>query len=377
MVQFILAVSAIALIVWTYAGYPLLQRMFPGKQVMKQQPPAQWPKVSVVFAAYNEVEVIEAKIRSIFETNYPKDKLDVWIGSDLSNDGQDEVIAALQGEFPALHLHINTVRSGKSATMNSLVDRIDSDIIVATDANIMFTPSTLEGLVWPIVQGFGATAGHLTYNTQESLEGTAQFETSYLNIENQIKTAESAKYGFCLGMEGGLYAIKRSLWEPIPPHTFMEDFFQTMQLIARGERISFNPEALGLEDVSTSSSEEYKRKIRISMGNWQNLARFWPLLLKRPYPLGFAFLSHKVLRWFTPHLYLFSIIVGLFSPFPLLFVSFAVLPLLTYLLSRLGGRKENALGYFYQMNAALLVGYFRYLGGIKSSVWQPTKRNQQ
>ena len=261
--------------------------------------------------------------------------------------------------------------------MNHLVDGVQSEAIIATDANILFTPETIDELVWPLVQGFGATAGHLTYQKQGASSGTAQFETSYLTLENSIKAAESAKYGFCLGMEGGLYAIKKALWKPIPPHTFMEDFFQTMQLVERGERIHFNPNAVGLEDVSTSAKEEYKRKIRISMGNWQNLARFWKLLFLRPFPLGYAFLSHKVLRWFTPHLYLLSTVAGLFSPEPLIFIPLLAIPVLEWAVSRMRPQKENALGYFYKMNWALLVGFIRYLGGINSSVWQPTKRNQQ
>jgi hypothetical protein len=33
--------------------------------------------------------------------------------------------------------------------------------------------------------------------------------------------------------------------------------------------------------------------------------------------------------------------------------------------------------HFYSMNAALLLGYWRYLRGIKTTVWQPTQRFQQ
>ena len=176
-------------------------------------------------------------------------------------------------------------------------------------------------------------------------------------------------------MEGGLYSMRKSYWKPIPPNTFMEDFFQTVQLIARDQKVLFNEGAIGLEDVSTSLREEYKRKIRISIGNWQNLIRFYPLLFKHPYPFGILFLMHKVLRWLTPHLYLIALIEGLFtSQWLISSIILIGLPVSQFILMSFG--LATPLAYFYAMNAALFIGFLRYLKGVKSSVWQPTKRNQ-
>lgn len=371
----IISLIALCLIVLTYAIYPVWQLIFPGKS-MDFSGAYSPPTVGVVFAAYNESAIIEAKIRSIYQTNYPVHLLSVWIGSDLSTDGTDDIIRKLQSEFPRLHLHVNQSRSGKSATINTLVDRTEADVIIATDANILFTEETIEQLIRPIaLEKAAAVAGNLTYSNGGVLNSTAANEKAYLSIENSIRRAESRKHGICFGMEGGLYSMKKSLWQPIPPNTFMEDFFQTVQLIARNETVLFNESAIGIEDVSTSLREEYKRKIRISIGNWQNLIRFYPLILKKPYPFGILFLFHKVLRWLTPHLYLIALIAGLLDVY---WFSFAILlvglPLSQFILLAFG--IATPLTYFYTMNAALFVGFFRYLKGVKSSVWQPTKRNQ-
>ena len=371
----IISLIALCLIALTYAIYPVWQFTFPGKAIDfsgAYNPPT----VGIVFAAYNESAIIEAKIRSLYQTNYPVHLLSVWIGSDLSTDGTDDIIRKLQSEFPRLHLHVNQSRSGKSATINTLVDLTAADIIIATDANILFTEETIEQLIRPIaLEKAAAVAGNLTYSNGGVLNSTAANEKAYLSIENSIRRAESRKHGICFGMEGGLYSMKKSLWQPIPPNTFMEDFFQTVQLIARNETVLFNESAIGIEDVSTSLREEYKRKIRISIGNWQNLIRFYPLILKKPYPFGILFLFHKVLRWLTPHLYLIALIAGLLDVY---WFSFAILlvglPLSQFILLAFG--IATPLTYFYTMNAALFVGFFRYLKGVKSSVWQPTKRNQ-
>jgi cellulose synthase/poly-beta-1,6-N-acetylglucosamine synthase-like glycosyltransferase len=371
----IISLAALSLIALTYVVYPVWQLIFPGKP-MDFTGEFTPPLVSVVFAAYNESSIIEAKIRSIYNTNYPIDKLSVWIGSDLSNDGTDEIIRNLQSEFPQLNLHVNDVRSGKSATINSLIEQTTAEVIIATDANILFKETTIEELVRPIaLQKATAVAGTLAYEAGGVINSTATNEKVYLSLENAIRRAESRKHGICFGMEGGLYSMRKSYWKPIPPNTFMEDFFQTVQLIARDQKVLFNEAAIGLEDVSTSLREEYKRKIRISIGNWQNLIRFYPLLFKHPYPFGILFLMHKVLRWLTPHLYLIALIAGLFtSQWLIISIVLIGLPVSQFILMSFG--LATPLAYFYVMNTALFVGFLRYLKGVKSSVWQPTKRNQ-
>jgi cellulose synthase/poly-beta-1,6-N-acetylglucosamine synthase-like glycosyltransferase len=370
-----ISLSALCLIALTYAVYPLWQLAFPGKTIdfSGEYTP---PTVSIVFAAYNESSIIEDKIRSLYHTNYPIDLLSVWIGSDMSDDGTDAIIRSLQKEFPNLNLNVNEARSGKSATINRLVALSSAEVIIATDANILFKETTIEELVRPIAQEKAtAVAGTLKYEDKGVASSTASNEKAYLSLENAIRRAESRKHGICLGMEGGLYSMKKAFWQPIPPNTFMEDFFQTVQLISRDQKVLFNESAVGLEDVSTSLQEEYKRKIRISIGNWQNLVRFYPLIFKHPYPFGGLFIMHKVLRWVTPHLYLIALAAGLFTPNWLFFTVMLVgLPISQLILLALGW--ATPLAYFYAMNAALFIGFIKYIKGVKSSVWQPTKRNQ-
>ena len=356
-----------------YLLYPLWQLAFTGKALVINTP-SSFPKISVVFAAYNERTIIEEKIRSIFASHYPQELIEVWIGSDLSDDGQDDIIRELQKEFSGLNLHVNAERSGKSATINRLVELCTGEIIVATDANIIFDENTLVELASPIISSqANAVAGTLTYGKAKTSGTTATTERQYLTIENKIRKSESQKYGFCLGMEGGLYSMRKSAWQPIPPHTFMEDFFQTIQLIKNDHKIYYSDTAIGYEDVSTSLKEEFKRKKRISIGNYQNLKRFRGLLVKKPYPFGYIFLFHKILRWTAPQAMLIGALALVFTPYALLtFMGVAVLVLLELLFYRGAG----PLMYFCAMNLAMLQGYLTYLQGVSSSVWQPTKRNQ-
>jgi hypothetical protein len=126
--------------------------------------------------------------------------------------------------------------------------------------------------------------------------------------------------------------------------------------------------------------------VRISIGNWQNLNRFAGLITKPFYPLGLAFLCHKVLRWFTPFLALFAFGVALLLAAPgnvyTYFISFLLAVLLLLPLDFLLMKRNLHTGilrfinHFVMMNIALLAGFINYSKGVKSNVWQPTKRNQ-
>ena len=148
-----------------------------------------------------------------------------------------------------------------------------------------------------------------------------------------------------------------------------------MKIVEKQYQIVFNPEAIGLEEVSTSLEEEYKRKIRIALGNFQNLKRFQSVLIKKFWPVGYAFLFHKVLRWFTPHILIVLILSLILNPLTtLLGIGLLMFGFVQFLLVK--WKIHGRVAYFCAMNLAMLMGHIRYLKGVKSSVWQPTKRNQ-
>jgi cellulose synthase/poly-beta-1,6-N-acetylglucosamine synthase-like glycosyltransferase len=360
----------------TYGLYPLWQILFPGKSHPIPEINSNAQLVTVIFAAYNEQDVIEEKIRSIYHSSYPNELIEVWIGSDKSTDATEDIITRLQLEFKTLHLFISSGRAGKAAIMNILAKKASGDIFIATDANIIFDHHTITELVkYYSNVNVGAVAGNLSYEKENISSGTSKNEHFYLNIENRIKQTESNKYGFCLGMEGGLYSIRKELWSEIPPHTFMEDFFQTVQVFDQGHNIVFNEFALGFEDVSTSLKEEFNRKIRISIGNFQNLRRFRKLAMNKPFPFGLVFLFHKILRWLTPHLFILSSLLILCTPIALpylMLISAVVFAQIIWVRFFPPG----PFTYFCAMNLALFIGYIRFLRGVTSSVWQPTKRKQ-
>ncbi len=381
-------------IVHTYIAYPLLLKLLSsvkgrstqtGFDINSSSESVDLPEVTILFAAYNEESVIEQKIHSCFSSSYPKEKIFVSVASDKSTDKTHEILETLKTQYPHLSYTISEERMGKSALINQLVSEVKTPIYIGTDANIIFSKDTLIELIRPFADSdVHLVGGNIVYQDSTS-QGIASQEDQYLDFENALKHRESIVFNQFIGAEGGCYAMRTSSYSPIPPLTFMEDFYLTMKINQNHHKTLFNPAAICFEDVSTDWREEFKRKVRISIGNFQNLKRFSPLLFR--FPLGFAFFSHKVLRWITPILLISIGVCSIFlfntSPF---YKGFALLELVVILSLGLDvlfskrGKRSFAFGlltHFMVMNTALLVGLYKYSKGISSNVWQPTKRNQQ
>ena len=336
--------------------------------------------VGVIIAAYNEENVIAKKIQTILDSDYPLEKINIYVGSDASTDKTNELIASFQENHSNVHLKIFPGRSGKAYIINDLTKECPDDVFILTDANVFFTKDTISNLVRHFSNSKTKQVCANIIKTSDKNVQIQGLEKKYLWFENTIKLKESNTWGFVIGAEGGCYAIRRESYTPVPKNFFMDDFFITMSVIKNKGEVLFDDEAIVYEDLPIESAEEFKRKIRISIGNYQNLAAFKSLLWPMWEPIAFAFISHKILRWLTPFfllgLFIASVLLVFFNDF---FVYVSLLQALLFLtpLAIPFVKKIKPIlfvAHFYNMNLALLIGFFTYLKGVKSSVWQPTPR---
>ncbi|MDZ7846159.1 MAG: glycosyltransferase [Owenweeksia sp.] len=278
----------------------------------------------MIFAAFNEESVIRQKIEASLKTDYPAGKLSLCIGSDASSDRTDGIIKELQKVFTTSNSSAFETRTGKAAIINDLVRQSEAELLLLTDANIIFNRATIPHLVQAMQNPkVGIAGGEINY-AQVGQHGISRQEDLYLRWENQLKKIESTVFGCAMGVEGGCYLIRKGLFPGIPPRYYMEDFYVSLSVLKSGYQVRIAPHARCSEDVSTHSTEEYKRKVRISIGNFQNLRSFGKLILSRFFPLGFIFLSHKVLRWLTPFFLLTLMVCStLLAPTGLFYALFA------------------------------------------------------
>lgn len=370
----------IAGILHTYVLYPFLMIAFSRKNKFEPTTNTSF-KVGILIAAYNEEKVIGQKIESILASDYPLENIEIYIGSDASTDTTNSIINSFIQKHKNIHLLKFSGRTGKSAIINQLAEICNTEIFILTDANVMFDKNTIKQLV----KHFANDQVHLVCSnilkTSDKNISIQPIEKNYLNIENKVKASESNNWQLVIGAEGGCYAIRKSKYNPVPKNYFMDDFYITMSVLNKGGKVLFETEAICYEDLPSQSSEEFKRKVRISIGNFQNLSTFKNLLSPIWKPLGFAFFSHKVLRWHTPFLLIIiygcSMVLALHSK---LFLILTLIQLFLFILPQFISHLNKIkpllfLAHFYNMNFALLKGFFIYMKGVKSSVWEPTQRN--
>lgn len=380
----IILCSTLLLILHTYLFYPLGMILLFSKPEKKtaNKPTANFPEVAVLIAAYNEERVIGQKIRSVYESSYPGEKITVYVGSDASNDDTDRIVTELQKEFRSLHLIPFAGRVGKIGIINHLREIAVAPFLVLTDANVFFKPETLTELLLPFQDAEAGLVAANIVKVSDNDSGIALQEKKYLSLENRIKAAESNAFRLIMGAEGGCYALRKELFSHVPDNFIVDDFFITMRVLEQGKTALFQPTAVCTEDSPADNRSEYRRKVRISSGNFQNLVYFAPQLIPVWRPLSFCFWSHKVLRWFTPLLLILALLCSALlipvSDFFLWFFLFQVLGLLTPVFTAIFGIRSQTFkfaSHFYLMNLALLQGFLKFIAGIKTNIWQPVKRN--
>jgi cellulose synthase/poly-beta-1,6-N-acetylglucosamine synthase-like glycosyltransferase len=338
-------------------------------------------------AAYNEEKVMEEKINSIFQSNYPVGLIEVCVGSDNSSDNTNKILERLSQKYPNLKTFFYNERNGKIKIINDLFSKANADILIITDANVMFDKNTIQELVHSTSDEKVGLVDTRMLHSGIQADGISKQENLYISNEVKVKNHEGMLWGTMMGPFGGCYAVKKSLFKPIPLNFLVDDFFVNMNVLTQGYKAVSNLNAKVYEDVSNNLMHEFKRKVRIATGDFQNLWHFLSVFKNLFSPVSFCFFSHKVLRWFTPFFLLLAFISLVFlsllgAKLYLYFLLTGVLFLLLVFVERLAAVIHINIGvlriltHFFYMNTALMVGFFKFLLGVKSSVWEPTPRLQ-
>jgi cellulose synthase/poly-beta-1,6-N-acetylglucosamine synthase-like glycosyltransferase len=332
-----------------------------------------------VIAAHNEEAVIQERVENLLELDYPAHLLQLIIASDGSRDRTCDIVRSHgRGRIELLEFRTNR---GKAAVLNDAVAASAGEIIVLSDANTMMEHDAVRRLArWFSDPEIGVVCGRLLL--VDSVTGQ-NADGVYWKYETFLKKCE-ARLGALLGVNGAIYAIRRSLFPTLPHRIAVDDF--VIPLLARlkaGSRIEYDAEAIAHEETAPAISSEFTRRARIGAGGFQSIALLWPLLAPRQGWIALSFFSHKILRWVCPFFLVGAFAAnGLLADDPLfrsLFLTQLALYLvavLGYVSPRFGARYKVARlpTMFATMNLALLAGFFQWALGRQTGVWQRTAR---
>ena len=376
--------SCAALVVYSYAIYPALVYLAARLLGQKPTPPhagndEQLPPICLLIAAYNEQAEIGRRIENALKLDYPRQKLQVIVASDGSDDGTCDVVRRYESQNVRL-LHFPQ-RRGKANVLNDALSQIDTPIVLLSDANTFTDAAAAKSLVrWFVDPTVGAVCGKLVLTdpaTGKNVDGL------YWKYETFLKIQES-RLGALLGANGAIYAIRREQFCPIPNNTIVDDFVIPLLIKLRhGSRIIYDCDAIAYEETAPDVAGEFRRRARIGAGGWQAIGILWRLLNPARGWVAFSFLSHKILRWLCPFFLLVLIASTILLAHRPLYRGLLVAQVFLYLAALVGvfvprqfplSRLLRLANMFVGMNAALLVGFFRWARGPQTGMWKRTRR---
>jgi len=330
------------------------------------------PAVTVVVPAFNEEKHLDAKLNNIRGLDYPKEKLQVIIVSDGSTDGTNEILKELKE--PYIESLVLNQRRGKANALNCGIERARHDLLVFSDASTMFEPDTVRKLVRHFRDQFlGAVCGALRFHASAESQQT---EGVYWKYESALRLMES-RLGATLNASGAVYALRRAAYSPLPDGAVLDDLLIPMNARRLGYRVIYDPEAVATDFAAETIQGEFARRVRIAAGSFQALPDL--MRVRMGGFTGFCFFSHKLLRWVLPFFLMALMISNCFLVGRSFYLCVAVLQGAVYLWALLGlacyGRLKRVryalvAHFLVAMNAAFLVGFFRYLKNRNAIEWQ-------
>jgi cellulose synthase/poly-beta-1,6-N-acetylglucosamine synthase-like glycosyltransferase len=294
-----------ALIVYTHVGYPLVLRLLLALRRRPSEDSGAWdelPRVSLIVAAYDEEEVIEAKVANALALDYPRERLELIVASDGSTDATAERARAASAD-----LVLELPRGGKITAQNAAAKRASGEILAFSDANSSWRPDALRRLVEPFAaEKVGYACGQVRFLDA----GGDNLEGAYWRYEMKLREMESSLAGVTAG-NGAIYAVRASAYLPLAP-SGSHDLSFPFRLAKRKLRSLYVPAARAEEKMVPTLAGELTRKRRMMVGIWDIVVGERMISPRGYRPLyAFELASHRLLRYLTPFLHLVAFIANL------------------------------------------------------------------
>lgn len=379
--------GSLALVFYAYAGYPIvlgligaIARLFRKSNTAGEAPDNSQIQysVAVIIAAYNEEKHIRQRLENLLNQSFPQARLHIYVGTDGCADRTADIVREFTS--PCITLREFTKNRGKMSVLNDLVAATRQDILVFTDANTEFDEHAISRLVANFADPqVGVVCGEL----QMYPHGAKRNEDhTYWRYEQWLKEQEG-RLGGLLGANGGIYAIRREVYTPQPANMIVDDFVISMSVYFKKYRLVYDKTAKAYEETAPDLAGEWRRRVRIGIGNYQALWRLKSLLLPTYGMVAFTFLSHKVLRWLVPHFLLIALITsGLMWSQPCyryLFIVQVIGYLLVWIMYKLAMKTRlpriiQLPTFLVALNVAMFVGFLKAVFGKQTGTWKRTER---
>ena len=303
--------AAAAGIVHTHVTYPLTLtalRRLRGERASAPGPVpgGEPPSVSLIVAAFDEEEVIGAKVANALALEYQRERLELIVASDGSTDGTVDAARAAGAD-----LVLDLPRGGKMAAQNAAAERARGEILAFSDANSEWAPDALAALAGAFADpAVGYACGEVAFTVGDD-DGATSEEGAYWRAENMVRQLESELGGITAG-NGAIYAVRRGAYRFLGPSR-SHDLSFPFELAKDGWRSVNVPAARAGEKMVPTLAGEFARKRRMMIGLPDIVLtdRMWDLRGYGPL-FGYEIVSHRLLRYATPLLHALLLLANVF-----------------------------------------------------------------
>jgi cellulose synthase/poly-beta-1,6-N-acetylglucosamine synthase-like glycosyltransferase len=381
---------SLSVLFFCYIGYGIIlyllnTLLISFKRTPEQKQPDTVMPVTLIVASYNEETVLEKKLRNTLEIDYPADKLHIIFITDGSTDNSVAIIK----KYPPITLLHDPGRKGKLSAIKRAMLQVKTPVVIFSDANTMLNKDCIQKIVQHYQHsGTGGVAGEKKIITGNHPSVIGAAEGLYWKYESFLKKQDAA-FNTVVGAAGELFSIRTSLFRELKDELILDDFIISMQVCLQGYKIAYEPGAFATELPSSSLAEEEKRKVRIAAGAYQSIKQLKDCLNFFKHPLlAFQYVSRRLLRWVCCPLLLIVLLLTDFfivskEPAAAFYSWFLYGQLFFYGLALLGwwlvstGKKAGLIAipfYFVFMNYCLVKGFFRFVKGSQTVLWEKSLR---
>jgi biofilm PGA synthesis N-glycosyltransferase PgaC len=367
-------------VVYTYAAYPLLLWLLARwrrRPVCMEGPPPR--SVSIIVAAHNEEQAVARRLKELtglLEAGGLSGE--VILVSDGSTDGT----VPLARVFTKERVRVCELpsRAGKAAALNAGCALSEQEILVFADIRQTWEPDALHLLLENFADPrVGGVSGDLLLRDADGVLGGVAL---YWRYEKMLRRLEG-RINSVVGVTGAISAVRRRLFQPIPPGTILDDVYWPLRVALQGYRVVHDRRAVAYDRLPPKTSDEFRRKVRTLSGNFQLLTRLPDALLPWRNPIWVQFLSHKVLRLLVPWALLALLAASALLPSPLYRLAL-ISQMVFYGLGLLGlipalgkhSRLASAAGSFLVLNSAAWLAFWVWLSGKSEQSWHKAEYHQ-
>lgn len=221
------------------------------------------PEISILIPVRNEEGTIRSKLENIKEVYYPKEKMEIVVADDASEDNTLEIVKHFMEENPELKIKVvsQKLHVGKATALNEALASCTHQVIVLSDADTHWPNDILQkALPYLADSRIGAITGRgINKNVHDSW--VTRSEETYLNFMQLLRLGESKVYS-TVKFEGGLCAFKRKAFEKFDCESGSDDSGTALEVVQKGYRAIFVPEAVFYTDFPKRLIDKIKVKAR-------------------------------------------------------------------------------------------------------------------